>query len=130
MAAAMPHLALRQRVANEHGVDGLEVELGGEIHYRQIFVVELTMLLCRVAIALDQMQEQIVVCLDVAIEIHAHEAVQLQEAWIDVAHEAGMGERHLGDDVTAEPIDAAGFSAPVDRVRGDASVNRGPSEPW
>ena len=106
-AAAMRHLALRQRVADEHGVDGLQIELGGEIHDREIFVVEFAVLLRRIAVALDQMQEQIAMRLDVAIEVHAHEAVQLQEARIDVAHEAGMRERHLGDDVAAEPVEAA-----------------------
>ena len=114
-AAAMRHLALRQRVADEHGIDRLQIELGGKIHDREIFVVELAVLLRRVAVALDQMREQIAVRLDMAVEVHAHEAVQLQEARIDVAHEAGMRERHLGDDVVAEPVDAAVFRELVDR---------------
>ena len=62
--------------------------------------------------------------LDVAVEIHADEAVQLQEARIDVAHEAGMRERHLGDDVVAEPVDAALLRELVDRVGIDAGVDR------
>ena len=86
--AAMGHLALRQSVPHEHGLDGLQIELGGEIHDREILVVEFAMLLRGIAVALDQMQEQIAVRLDVAVEIHAHEAVELQEARIDVAHEA------------------------------------------
>ena len=53
-AAAMGHLALRQRVADEHGIDGLQIELGGQIHDREIFVVEFAVLLRRIAVALDQ----------------------------------------------------------------------------
>ena len=53
--AAMGHLALRQRVADEHGIDGLQIELGGQVHHGEIFVVELAMLLRRIAVALDQM---------------------------------------------------------------------------
>ena len=49
---------------------------------------------------------------------------KLQEARIDVAHEAGMRERHLGDDVVAEPVDAAIFRELVDRVGIDAGVDR------
>ena len=105
--AAMRHLALRQRVADEHGIDGLQIEFGGQIHHREILVVEFAVLLRGVAVAFDQMEEQVLMRLDVAVEIHAHEAVQLQEARIDVAHDAGMRERHLGDDVVAEPVDAA-----------------------
>ena len=52
--AAMRHLAFRQRMAHEHGFDGLQIELGGQVHDRQIFVVELAVLLRRVAVALDQ----------------------------------------------------------------------------
>ena len=103
----MGHLALGQGVADEHGLDGLQVELGGEIHDREIFVVELAMLLRGIAVGLHEVKEQLAVRLDMAVEVHAHEAVQLQEARIDVAQEARVRERHLGDDVAAEPVDAA-----------------------
>ncbi len=105
--AAMRHLALRQRVPHEHRIDRLQIELGREIHDREIFVIEFLVLLRRVAVALHQMLKQLLVRLDMAIEVHADEAVELQKARIDVAHEAGIGKRHLGDDVGAEPIDAA-----------------------
>ena len=94
-------------MADEHGIDGLEVELGRQVHHRQIFVIEFAMLLRAVAIALDKIVEQIAMRLEMAVEVHAHEAVQLEKARIDVAHEARMRERHLGDDVVAEPVDAA-----------------------
>ena len=71
------------------------------------------------------MHEQLLVRLDVAVEIHADEAVELQEARIDVAHEAGIGKRHLGDDVVAEPVGAALLGEPVHAV-GLTRVSIGP----
>ena len=62
--------------------------------------------------------------LDVAFEVHADEAVELQEARIDVAHEARIGKRHLGDDVAAEPVDAALFGELVHGGRIDARIDR------
>ena len=41
---------------------------------------------------------------DVAVEIHAHEAAELKEARIDEPHHAGIGPRHLGDDVVANQL--------------------------
>ena len=61
---------LRQRVAHEHGVDGLQIELGGQVHHRQILVVELAVLLGGIAVALHQMIEQVAMRLDVALEVH------------------------------------------------------------
>src|SRR3546814_1179658 len=37
---AMDHLALRQGVVLEHRLDGLQVELGRQVHYREVLVVE------------------------------------------------------------------------------------------
>ena len=62
--------------------------------------------------------------LDVALEVHAHEAVELEKARIDVAHEAGIWKRHLGDDVAAEPVGAALFGELVHRGRIDARIDR------
>ena len=79
----MDHLALRQLVLEEHGLDGLEVILGGQVHHRKKLVVELAMLVGRIAVALDQIMEQVAMRRDVAVEIHAHEAAELEEARID-----------------------------------------------
>ena len=43
---------------------------------------------------------------------------------IDVAHHAGMRERHFGDDVVAEPVYAAPLGKLVDFVGVDARVDR------
>ena len=121
----MGHLTLRQRMAHEHGLDGLQIEFRRKIHHREIFVVEFLVLVRRVAVAAHQIQEQLLVRLDVAVEVHADEAVELQEARIDVAHEAGIRKRHLGDDVAAEPVDAA-LSASVFTAVGLTRVSIGP----
>ena len=58
-AAAMHHLPFRQSVTDEHRIDRLQIELGGQIHDGEIFVIELAVLLRGIAVAFDQMQEQI-----------------------------------------------------------------------
>ena len=63
--------------------------------------------------------------LNVAIEIHAHEAVELQEAGIDVSHHAGGG-KHFGDDVAAEPAKSAPLCQLVDFVGVDARIDGPP----
>ena len=120
----MGELALWQGVAHEHGLDRLQIEFRGQIHHCQIFVVELAMLLRGIAIAAHQVHEQVLVRLDVPVEIHGHEAVELQESRIDVPHEAGMWKGHLGDDVAPEPIGPALLGKAIDRCRIGASVDR------
>ena len=93
--AAMAETPRRQRVFDEHLLHRLQIELGGQIHDREIFVVELVMLVGRVAVALDQMPEEIAMRIDMPVEIHRHEAGELQESRIDLAHAARMRERHL-----------------------------------
>ena len=51
----MGHLALGQSVTHEHRLDSLQIELGREVHDREIFVVEIAMLLDRIAVARDEM---------------------------------------------------------------------------
>jgi hypothetical protein len=63
--------------------------------------------------------------IEMPVEVHADEAVELQKARIDFAHHARMRERHLGDDVAAEPVDAAVLGQLVDGGR-VARVSIGP----
>ncbi len=67
----MGHLALRQRMLDEHGFDRLQVILGRKVHHREIFVIELTVLVDEIAVALHQIREQLLVRVDVAVEVHA-----------------------------------------------------------
>ena len=124
-AAAMGHLALRQGVAHEHGIDGLQIVFGGQVHDGEILVVEFAVLLRRVAVALHQIAGTDCLCASIwRSRFMLMKPCELQEARIDVAHEARMRERHLGDDVAAEPVDAALLGQRVDRGRIDAGVDR------
>ena len=62
-------------MADEHGVDGLQIIFGGQVHNGEILVIELAMLMRGIPVALDQMDEQIAVRVHVAVEIHADEAL-------------------------------------------------------
>ena len=127
-ASAMGHLTLRQRMPHEHCIYRLQIKFRGEIHDREIFVVEFFVLLRRIPVAAHQIEEQLLVRLDVPLEVHADEAVELKESGIDIAHEARIGKRHLGNDMAAEPIDAAPFGERVHRGRVDPGVDRSPHE--
>src|SRR5437763_1969930 len=105
--AAMGHLALWQRMLDENDIDRLQIVLRSEVHDREIFVIEVTVLVDQIAVALYEVLEQVLVRVHVAVKVHADEAVELQEARIDITHHARVRERHLGDDVVAEPLDAA-----------------------
>jgi hypothetical protein len=50
--------------------------------------------------------------LDVALDIHAHESRELDEAGIDAPPAAAITPRHLRNQVALEPIDAFGPIAP------------------
>ena len=85
---------LRQVVVDEHLLHRLQIELGGQIHDRHILVIEFAVLLGLIAVAVDQMPEEFAVRVDMPVEIHGHEAGELQEARIDIAHGARLGKRH------------------------------------
>ena len=97
------HGALRQRILLEHVLHGLEVELRRQVYDREELVVERAVLLGAVAIALDQMLEQLDVLADMAVQVHRHEAGKLDKSWIDLAKAAGIISRNGLDDVALEP---------------------------
>src|SRR5690606_18960044 len=59
LLAAMEEAALGQRMLLEHVADGVEVEIRREIHDREIFVVETPMPGGTLAIAFDQVMEEL-----------------------------------------------------------------------
>ena len=120
----MHHFALGQQMAHEHGLDRLHVIFGGEVHDGEIFVIEFAVLLRRIAVALDEMIEHVEMRVDMAVDVHRHEARQLEIAGIDLASEAGIGERHGLQAIGAEPVDAALFRELVDGGRAAARVDR------
>ena len=80
----------------EDALDGLEVELGRQVHHRQVLVVEDAVLLGAVAVAADEVAELVDVGIDVAVDVHREEARELQEAGVDPAHEARGSARARG----------------------------------
>src|SRR5512143_329924 len=125
---AVHHGPLGQLVLEKDGLDGLEIVLGREVHHREELVIELAVLVGRIAVAANEVMEQLAMGRDVAVEIHAHEAAELKEARIDESHHAGIGPWYLGDDVVAEPVEAAPFSELVDRGRALARIARARQE--
>ena len=81
------------------------------------------MLLDRVAVALDQVGIERLVRLDMALEVHLHEAGQLDEAGIDPAREAQVRPRHTLDHVLLEPLDVVLLRELVDLGRVAARVD-------
>ncbi len=103
----MGQLALGQQVALEDHVHRLQVELLGQVQHRQVLVVELAVLVGRVAVAPHQMAEVALVGFLVAVGVHRHEAVELHEPRIDPAHHPSVGGRHRIDHVRLEPGEGA-----------------------
>src|SRR5262249_59388495 len=124
---ARSHEPTRQQMPEKGGVQCLQIELGSEVHHRKILVVKLPVLSGGVAVAMNEMREHFSLCLQMAVEIHQHEAGELQEPRVDLAAAAARRPWHLRDDGAPEPlespllrqvIDGRGIDARVDRPAG------------
>ena len=124
LAAAMQHLALGKGVRLEHHRDGLEVEFGGHVADRAIFLVELHRRIGALVVALDEMLEHLPMRDEVVAEVHRHETGELQEAGVHLPARAGIAHRHGGDDVLLEPAERALGRQRVDRGGRLARVDR------
>ncbi|GAA0266383.1 hypothetical protein GCM10008965_38060 [Methylorubrum aminovorans] len=121
--AVMAQGAAGQVVTDEDPLDRLEVELGGQVHHCEIFVVEGPVAGGGIAVAAHEMVEHRVVGIGVPLQVHPHEAGKLQEARIDGAAHAGIARRHGVDAVPLEPretlflgqcVDGGGRAAGID----------------
>ena len=92
-----------QIMFHKHRIDSLEVELGRQIHDREVLIIEGAVFFSRVAITGDQVAEEIPVCVEMSIEIHGHEARELQEPWIDWAACTCIPPRNNRDHMVLEP---------------------------
>jgi hypothetical protein len=110
-------------MVDEHLLHRLQVELRRQVHNGEVLVVEVAVLLGRVAVAAHEMLEHLPMRRHVAVEVHGHEAGELQEAGINVPPEAGIARRHLDDAVALEPLDAALLGELVDRGRRASGVD-------
>ena len=116
--------ATRQQMLLEDDVDGLEIELLGQVQHREVFVIEGLVLLGPVAVARDQVAEIVAMGVDVLVLVHGHEAVELDEARIDPPSEARIGPGHGVDHVRFEPGEGLGLGQLVGHRRRQAGVDR------
>src|SRR5260221_3141451 len=65
--------SFRQRLVLENGLHRLQVELRGEVHGREVLLVELARRIGLGVLALDAAVEQIAERLEMALEVHADE---------------------------------------------------------
>ena len=92
-AIAVHHFALRQKMALKNLIDRFEIELGGQIHDREILVIEFAMRRGGVAVAADEVAKLLDMRVHMPVEVHRHEARELQEARIDAAQESPSAAR-------------------------------------
>ena len=123
-ATAVQPFALGQGMALKHDLDGLQVEFGGHVADRAIFLVEILAGAGAFLIALHQMLEHLIMAVEVAAEVHRHEASQLQEAGIHLAPRAGIQAGHGGDHILREPGMGPFGGKRVDRSRCLPRVDR------
>ena len=124
-AAAHPKPAERQVVALEHALDRLQIEIRRQVHHRAVFVVEGAGRRGTLAVAAGEVAEHRPMRRDVAVEIHAEKAGELQKARIDAAEGAGIARRHGGDHGALEPVERVRLGEAVDRGRVDARCRSG-----
>ena len=99
----MRHLVFRQRVFDKDGIDRLQIEFRWQIHDRPVFVVKFAVFSCGVAVAGDEMIEKLQMRGDVTIDIHRHEASQLQKARINLPARPRIPEGNRADAIALKP---------------------------
>src|SRR5690606_33723653 len=122
--AAMGQPAPGQQVALEDDIDRLQVEFGGHVADRAIFVVEALGRLGAFAVALDEVAKHLPVADEMVAEVHRHESGELEEARIDATPGARIMTGHGDDHVALEPGIGALGSDGVDLGRRLAGVDR------
>src|SRR5262249_61009687 len=103
LAAWRGEAADRELMFLKDALDGLQIEIRRQVHDGVILVVKALGRRRALAIAADEVLEEIDMRRDVTVEIHRHEAGELQEARIDAAEGAGIARRHRLDDAALEP---------------------------
>jgi hypothetical protein len=107
----------------EDDVDGLEVELLGQVGDRQVLVVELAVDGGVIVIAAHQVAEVLPVRFAVTLAVHAHEAEQLDEAGVHAPARAPVGRRHGVDHVALEPAERTRLGQLIGDGRGEPGVD-------
>ena len=116
--------ALGKSIFLENALDGLEIEVGVEVHYREIFLVEGSNPARLFEVPLDPALEHVGESFGVALRVHAHEGGDLQEARVDAPAGAGKRFRHDSNQVLPKPLDRFGCRQFVDLRRRNPRVDR------
>src|SRR3984957_12547916 len=124
LVAVPLQLAERQRVFLEDDPHRLQIELGGEVEYGEIFVIERFRYRRFLQLAVGDVLVELAVRFDVALDVHAHECRELHEARIDAAERARIAQRHRSGERTLEPLDGMLLGEFVHGGRVDAHVDR------
>ena len=113
-----------KQVFLEHLLHRFEIEVGAQIHDREIFLVELMDRVGLFEIARDPVFEHVDEGFGVTLGVHAHEGGKLQEAGIDPPAAALQPRRHDADHFLAKPFDRLFIGEIVDLGRRDARIDR------
>ena len=74
----------------KHKLDGFQIELGGQIEHREIFVVKRFCLGRLHCFAIRQVFVQLMMRLNVTLDVHTHEGRKLNEARVDLPASASV----------------------------------------
>ena len=118
------HGAERQGVLLEHLLDGLEVEFGGHVHHREVFVVEAVVGVVIRCLPARRAHDLVAECRAMTVGVHRHEGGELQEAGIDQAAHALVLEAHALDHQAFELAHRHRRAEIRDLGRGGGGVDR------
>src|SRR3984893_18516191 len=120
----MRHLALRQRIFDKDGIDRLQIEFRWQIHDGTVFVIEFTVFSCRIAVAADKMIKKLQIRDDVAIDIHRHEARELQKTRVNLPSTSRVTKGYDADAIALKPCAATLLREKIDLGRASPRVDR------
>src|SRR5436309_12911916 len=110
-------------MAYKDSLNCLQIILGGKVHHREKFVVELAMLLSRIIITPDKMIEHLDMRVDVTSRVHRHETRELQESWINRSSHPSVGKGYGADAMSSEPFRSPPLRKHVDYSGAPARVD-------
>src|SRR5262245_9350625 len=107
----------------EDALDGLEIDLGGQVGHREVLLVERARGARLLDVAPGQMTMYLRVRPDVPAEVHRHEGAQLHEPGIHEAPGSPVWPGNAIDEVLPEPLQRMAGGQQVDRGGAHAGVD-------
>ena len=108
---------------DENLIDRLQIIFRRQVHDGQVLVVKHLVFIGRVAIAPDEVDEQILVRVHMPVEVHDHEPGKLEEARIHQPPVPRIRPGNRGDYRAPEPVGALFLGEPVHRRLADAGID-------